>query len=204
MSPQPRPVMPGVPEAGHVTSRGFWHHGSERGCVKCAPRPDAGEWRCWRRPGHRTRKHEVFGWPLCADCRAKPPFHERFTMLDPALTVGVYVPAPDATGLDARIAPGSGIVGVVDDATDPRMLVHYEGWVHDPGSYADLDVHGRWQAGVEHAAQRMVIEYPTAASARLVRTSLVQVGEYQPTTRTLDLTEPETLARWLPTEAEQA
>ena len=29
--------MPGVPAAGHVTSRGFWHPGPAQGCQKCEP-----------------------------------------------------------------------------------------------------------------------------------------------------------------------
>lgn len=31
------PVMPGVPAAGHVTTRGFWHPGRAEGCTKCEP-----------------------------------------------------------------------------------------------------------------------------------------------------------------------
>lgn len=34
-----RPMIPGVPAAGHVTSRGFWHPGRAEGCVKCEPGP---------------------------------------------------------------------------------------------------------------------------------------------------------------------
>lgn len=30
-------VMPGVPPAGHVTGRGYWHPGRIDGCVKCEP-----------------------------------------------------------------------------------------------------------------------------------------------------------------------
>lgn len=30
-----RPMIPGVPAAGHVTGGGFWHPGKEDGCVKC-------------------------------------------------------------------------------------------------------------------------------------------------------------------------
>ena len=29
--------MPGVPIAGHVTAKGFWHSGRIDGCVKCEP-----------------------------------------------------------------------------------------------------------------------------------------------------------------------
>lgn len=31
------PVYPGVPAAGHVTAKGFWHPGRVEGCVKCQP-----------------------------------------------------------------------------------------------------------------------------------------------------------------------
>jgi hypothetical protein len=34
-----RPLMPGVPAAGHVTASGFWHPGRAEGCVKC-PGPE--------------------------------------------------------------------------------------------------------------------------------------------------------------------
>jgi hypothetical protein len=29
------PYIPGVPAAGHVTSRGYWHPGPIDGCAKC-------------------------------------------------------------------------------------------------------------------------------------------------------------------------
>jgi hypothetical protein len=32
------PVQPGVPAAGHVSARGFWHPGRVDGCVKCDTR----------------------------------------------------------------------------------------------------------------------------------------------------------------------
>lgn len=32
-----RPFMPGVPAAGHLDARGYWHPGSMSGCSKCAP-----------------------------------------------------------------------------------------------------------------------------------------------------------------------
>lgn len=31
------PYMPGVPAAGHVTAKGFWHSGAADGCPKCEP-----------------------------------------------------------------------------------------------------------------------------------------------------------------------
>lgn len=31
------PHVPGVPAAGHITSRGFWHPGGIPGCRKCEP-----------------------------------------------------------------------------------------------------------------------------------------------------------------------
>jgi hypothetical protein len=31
-----RPYMPGVPAAGHITSRGYWHAGGLTVCSRCA------------------------------------------------------------------------------------------------------------------------------------------------------------------------
>lgn len=31
------PLQPGVPAAGHVSSRGYWHPGPIQGCTKCPP-----------------------------------------------------------------------------------------------------------------------------------------------------------------------
>lgn len=31
------PYVPGVPAAGHITSRGYWHAGPISGCTKCEP-----------------------------------------------------------------------------------------------------------------------------------------------------------------------
>lgn len=31
----PHDYIPGVPAAGHLSDRGFWHPGRARGCVKC-------------------------------------------------------------------------------------------------------------------------------------------------------------------------
>lgn len=33
------PYVPGVPAAGHVTSKGFWHPGRIEGCPKCESPP---------------------------------------------------------------------------------------------------------------------------------------------------------------------
>ncbi len=33
------PYIPGVPAAGHVTSKGYWHPGPVNGCQKCEPTP---------------------------------------------------------------------------------------------------------------------------------------------------------------------
>jgi hypothetical protein len=32
---KPYPFMPGVPAAGHISSRGFWHPGSADNCHRC-------------------------------------------------------------------------------------------------------------------------------------------------------------------------
>jgi predicted DNA-binding transcriptional regulator AlpA len=35
MSAGSYPLVPGLPVAGHVTTRGFWHPGRADGCAKC-------------------------------------------------------------------------------------------------------------------------------------------------------------------------
>lgn len=47
------PYMPGVPAAGHVTARGWWHPGRIEGCAKCPP-PDPVCAECGK-PVHRQR-----------------------------------------------------------------------------------------------------------------------------------------------------
>ena len=40
MSPRARPVIPGIPAAGHISVGGSWHPRTADGCQKCPP-----EWR---------------------------------------------------------------------------------------------------------------------------------------------------------------
>ena len=51
------PVQPGVPAAGHVTARGYWHPGKIDGCRKCyvpsaAAKRTAKALREWAETGH--------------------------------------------------------------------------------------------------------------------------------------------------------
>lgn len=150
-----------------------------------------GEWVCWRDASHPVAA-SVFGWPQCTICLARPPYYERAEGLRDDLVLEVYVPVGDAP---ARIAPGSAIVGQAPQ--DERITVHYEGWVHGAAQYAHLDARGQWQAGVEHAAGRLVCAYPTAATAHLPRQTLKPIGTYHPTTRALIVNDEEALDAWL-------
>lgn len=104
----------------------------------------------------------------------------------------IYVPVkPGLVG----IAPGSAIVGRPNEAD--RVLVHYEGWVHGAAQYADLDTHGRWAAGVRHAAGRALTQYPTVACAVLPVSELVPVGTYYAAGDRIEVTNEAEVARWL-------
>lgn len=162
-----------------------------------APTPPdrAADWTCWRDPAHETWKHDLFGWPSCRDCGAGPSYLDRFAQLPEDLAVGVYVPAPDAR-FGAVLAPRSAIVGLPEiDGVSTK--VYYEGWVNGPAQYGDRDARGLWEAGVDHAAGRMVTRYPTIATAVVADTDLVRVGTFWPMPRRIEVTDEDAMAAWL-------
>lgn len=64
-----RDVMPGIPAAGHLTDRGYWHPGRGEGCVKCEDaKPRATICAGYGPDGRRCRKAGrwiVDGDPVC-------------------------------------------------------------------------------------------------------------------------------------------
>lgn len=150
------------------------------------------DWKCWRDPQHTAiDTHPMFGWPQCATCRAAPPYHERPNYL-PELLLDVYV----LTTPSSIIAEGSGIVGDPSHAED-RVLVHYEGWIHGARQYEHLDARGRWEAGLLHAAGRMVTGYPTMAAGLLPTSQLKKIGTYDPRTHRVEVEDEQALAAWI-------
>lgn len=90
--------------------------------------------------------------------------------------LNVYVPKPGSrTGL--LLAPRSGIVGLPYDTAD-KVMIYFEGWVNGAAQYENLDAFGKWEAGVEHAAGRMLTEYPTIAMRVVDEDELKLVGYY--------------------------
>ena len=74
-------VQPGVPAAGHVTARGWWHPGGIAGCVKCPPVPGEPD-----RHGNRVAIEGLTRCPCgskywendaCVDCGNGPPPQSR-------------------------------------------------------------------------------------------------------------------------------
>jgi len=159
-------------------------------------RPDPNDFTCWRDPRHTAISTTVFGWPMCDFCRAAPPYHERPQYLSDDFVLGIYVPTGPAT---VMIAPRSGVVGLPDggDGDEARTEVYFEGWVNGAMQYADRDVRGQWQAGIEHAASRMVCRYPTVATALLCPAMLQYVGLYWPATKQIAIDNNEVLNGWL-------
>lgn len=158
----------------------------------------ASDFTCWREPQHTQISTTLFGWPQCATCRAAPPYHERPDYLVPGFALGLYVP----TGpLAAIVAPRSGVVGLPDgaDRDDPeaRVSIYYEGWTNGAMQYEGRDAQGLWEAGVEHAASRMVTSYPTIACALPRASELTYFGLYWPKTKRMEIDFPEVLERWL-------
>jgi hypothetical protein len=152
------------------------------------------EWTCWRDASHETTIHPDFGWPRCAECGAAPEFHERPSYLDERLELTIYIPNRGHSFIGAMVAPRSGIVGL---PMGERALVYYEGWVNGPAQYADRDVRGLWEAGIEHAAGRMVCQYPTVALMSPKVDELEAIGTYNPTTRVVTVTDEKALEGWL-------
>lgn len=149
-------------------------------------------WECWRDPSHHDVVTTPFGWPQCGVCRAAPPYHERPAYLPAGFTVNLYTPVPGSRPF--LFAPRSGIVGV---PLGSRVNVYYEGWVHGPAQYADRDSRGLWEAGIEHAASRMITGYPTVAQACLPTDALAQVGTYDPRTKQVTVDDEPALNAWL-------
>lgn len=152
------------------------------------------DWTCWRNPRHPVKPHPVFGWPQCQHCQAAPQYHERSQWLPADLQLAIYVPSPFAR---FGVAPGAGIVGVNPPLGNDIVFVHYEGWVHGAMQYADRDARGRWEAGVYHAASRLVTAYPTIAQANVPRQQLRRIGTYNPTTDVVTVTDEAALSVWL-------
>jgi len=154
------------------------------------------DWTCWRDPSHTTISTTLFGWPQCSVCRAAPAFHERPAYLHSNFVLGIYVPLDRARSM---IAPRSGVVGLPDggDGEDDWTNVYYEGWVNGPMQYAGRDVRGLWEAGVEHAASRMVTSYPTVAQAHFPSKLVKCIGLYNPAAKTFNVHDEETLNAWL-------
>ncbi len=152
-------------------------------------------WKCWRNREHPVAPHPHLGWPQCTVCGAAPQYHERGDYLPADLELTIYVPVDDARMVGNGIAPGSGIVGI--PVGDDLVMICYEGWVHGAMQYADRDVNGRWEAGVQHAADRLVTAYPTVARAYVPPDRLRPIGTYNPTTNNIAVTDDAALGAWL-------
>lgn len=149
-------------------------------------------WACWREATHPVT-NTLWGWPQCARCGAAPQYHERGRYLYEDLTLTIFVPngeTPAVLGLEPRTA----LVGIVDET---HVDVYYEGWKHGAAQYEGRDARGKWEAGVQHAADRMVTAYPTSARAFMGTTHLTPVGTYRPSTDTIEVFDEEALESWL-------
>ena len=125
-------------------------------------------------------------------CKAeRMPYWDRAKVAkDIGLVFKVFVPVYGAPSV-ARIAKGSGVVGVADDgfAAENRRLVHFEGDIYSaqPRMFGDL---------VYHAADRMATAYPTIARAVVPLADLVDVGYFDYSTRRLIITNQVALNAW--------
>lgn len=156
------------------------------------------DWTCWRDLSHRpVTKNPLFGWPQCSICRAAPAYHERSRYLPDGFRLNVYVPADGRS--TAIIAPGSAVVGLITGVGPEGgwVSVYYEGWLNGPMQYGDRDARGLWEAGLLHAADRMVTDYPTIAQARLPLKTLRKVGTYNPKTHEVTVNDEEALTAWV-------
>lgn len=153
-------------------------------------------WTCWRDPSHTTKAHPRWGWPQCQDCGAAPPYHERAEYLPSEnADLVIFVPVDDHWG----IAAGSALVGYIhddEDATERRATISYEGWVHG-SQYESRDARGRWEAGLLHAASRLVTGYPTSAMYSPSMSRVKAIGLYNAKTHTIILNDEEALDAWL-------
>ena len=153
-------------------------------------------WTCWRDPAHTSILTHPLGWPQCAECGAAPAYHERGQYLPERFTLTVYVPVDENTyGIKER----SGIVGVstLPESGLDNVLAYYEGWANGAMQYADRDTRGQWEAGLLHAADRMVTAYPTISRIVLSSNCLKAIGTYNPWTREVLVEDEAALAEWL-------
>mgnify|MGYP001765174084 CR=1 FL=1 len=149
-------------------------------------------WTCWRDPAHDTTELTRLGWPECGVCGAGPSYPDRFEYVPNACEVAVYVPAPGSSG---RFAPRSAVVGYPTD--DGQVRVYFEGWVYGPAQYGERDTRGLWEAGVDHAAGRMIVSYPTVATGVYPAESLIRVGTHWPKQLRTVVDDEDALTAWL-------
>jgi hypothetical protein len=115
----------------------------------------------------------------CADAHTRPVLHT------------VYVPALGHSDV-ADIAPGSGIVGELDD--DGAVVIDFEGNLIGSPSLA------RYANRVLRAAAHQAARYPTRARRVVAPDAVIAIGEYDAGEQVIRLTGPEAereLARWL-------
>jgi hypothetical protein len=110
----------------------------------------------------------------------------------------VYVPAPDSH-LRQTIAAGSGIVGTPQD--DGRVLIDYEGNLYGAAQLNDYTArvyhaHDRhvWPSGLDPA--KPATGYPTVARALVEGSELLEVGSYDPDSRTILVSDAAALVAW--------
>lgn len=151
-------------------------------------------WPCWRDASHEVKPHPTFGWPQCTVCQAAPPYHERPNYLPDDLSLDVFIPAGGAAL--AQLALGTAVVGL-SSRMDGYVETYYEGWIYGAAQYEGLSPRGKWEAGLEHAADRMVTAYPTSAMAHFPAHTLFKVGTYNPKTRQVTMTHTPALSTWL-------
>lgn len=114
-------------------------------------------------------------------------YPERFRMAQAAgVVLNVYVPV-ESDPFSAMILPGSAIVGLPLKYDAERTLVYYEG-----GKYMIME----FSEKLLHAVDRMVVCYPTVAMATPKTEALKQVGTYDVATKTLHVTDRESLDAW--------
>jgi hypothetical protein len=104
----------------------------------------------------------------------------------------VYVPVAGSR-LRGWILPGSGIVGTVQPGTG-RVLIDYEGNKYGAASL------GPYEERVYHAHDRHTWRgrgYPTIARALVPFEELIEVGFYDPETRTVHIDRQDVVDDWL-------
>lgn len=117
-------------------------------------------------------------------------YHERWKMQQERHAQLLILVPKD--GVVTRIADRAGIVGKRLKDSPGKVLVYFEGWVNGAMQYSNRDPHGQWMAGVEHAAGRMLTEYPTVACAVMDEDDFVEVGAYH----CVNATEEERIRLW--------